>query len=295
MRIELRHLRYFVAVAEELHFGRAADRVRVAQPALSRQIRQLETYVGAALFERTSRTVRLTAAGATFVPRAQELLDRLSADVSEAARIARGESGRLDIAFISSAAQAISSTLSVFAHERPDVRVRLHEGFTDASLDLVERAAADLAIVRDADEREGISVTPLVVEEFVVVLPTTHRLAGRATVTAGQLAAYPLILFPARAGDRARSLNLQPFHERSLEADIALEGSSWGTILQLVAAGLGVTIAPRSVVSPLPEGTTAIPLAGSKARSVVQLAIRTHDDRPLVSRFQDIALAREGR
>ncbi|GAA3557317.1 LysR family transcriptional regulator [Amycolatopsis ultiminotia] len=290
-RIELRHLRYFAAVAEELHFGRAAQRVRIAQPALSQQIRQLETFVGAALFERTSRSVRLTAAGAVFLPRARELLERLSADVAEAARVARGEAGRLDIAFISSAANSVSSALRAFTQDRPHVQVRLQEGFTSTTLDLLERAAADLGIVRDAEERNGISLTPLLEEPFVAVLPAQHPLAGRNAVTAAQLAPCPLVLFPARAGARARARNLQPFHEASLEPDIAFEGSEWNTVFHLVAAGLGVTIAPRSAASPLPEGTVVAALAGTDARSTVQLATRTDDERPLVRQFQSIAVA----
>jgi len=289
-RVELRHLRYFVAVAEELHFGRAAHRVGIAQPALSQQIRQLETYMGVALLRRTSRSVSLTAAGEGFLPRARELLARLSADVAEAARVARGEAGRLDLAFVSSAASSVSAALGVFTRDRPDVHVRLHEGFTNATLDLLERAAADVGIVRDADERSGISLTSLLDEPFVAVMSATHPLAGRAVVTAGQLVAFPLISFPARAGARARSLNMQPFHEASLEPEIAFEGSEWNTILHLVAAGLGVTIAPRSAVRPLPEGAVTAALAGTDARSTVQLATRTDDDRPLVRQFRGTVL-----
>jgi len=289
-KIELRHLRYFVAVAEELHFGHAAQCVRIAQPALSQQIRQLETLMGVSLLTRTSRSVRLTAAGDAFLTRARELLGRLSADVAEASRVARGEAGRLDLAFISSAASTVSSALRAFTQDRPDVHVRLQEGFTGTTLDLLERAAADVGIVRDADERDGISLAPLLEEPFVAVLPTTHPLAGHDTVTAGQLASSPLILFPAQAGARAHSLNLQPFREASMAPDIAFEGSEWNTILHLVSAGLGVTIAPRSAATPLPDGAVSVTLTGTDARSTVQLATRTDDDRPLVRQFQSIML-----
>ncbi|SDT00426.1 LysR substrate-binding domain-containing protein [Microlunatus soli] len=288
-RIELRHLRYFVAVAEELHFGRAARRLRIAQPALSQQIRRLEGFIGAALFERTSRSVRLTAAGEAFLPRADALLGRLSADVAETGRIARGEAGRLDIAFISSAAGPMSSALLAFTADRPEVRIRLQEGFTSTTLDRLQRAAADVGFVRDAEERNGISLTTLLAEPFVAVLPITHPSAARPAVEAAQLAGSPLVLFPARAGAHAHAVNLQPFREAALEPDIAFEGSEWNTILHLVSARLGVTIAPRSAARPLPAGTVAIPLTGTDARSTVQLATRAEDDRPLVRQFGTIA------
>ncbi|MFF3671800.1 LysR family transcriptional regulator [Microtetraspora malaysiensis] len=286
--IEFRHLRYFVAVADELHFGRAAQRLRIAQPALSQQIRQLERLIGATLFERTSRSVRLTAAGEAFLPRARDLLDRLSADVTEAARVARGEAGRLDVAFISSAASALSLALRTFTQDRPEVQVRLHEGFTSTTLDRLERGTADVGIVRDADERDGITLTPLVDEEFLAVMPSTHPLATSGTVTAAQLVSSPLVLFPPNAGPRAHARNLQPFREALLDPQIIFEGSEWNTILHLVAAGIGVTIAPRGATRPLPEGTVIAELADTNARSTVQLATRVGDDRPLVREFQNI-------
>ncbi|MER6943041.1 LysR substrate-binding domain-containing protein [Nonomuraea sp. NPDC000554] len=286
--IEFRHLRYFVAVADELHFGRAAQRLRIAQPALSQQIRQLERLIGAMLFERTSRSVRLTAAGEAFLPRARDLLARLSADVTEAARVARGEAGRLDVAFISSAASALSSVLRTFTQDRPEVQVRLHEGFTSTTLDRLERGTADVGIVRDAGERDGITLTPLLDEEFLAVMPSTHPLATSGTVTAAQLVSWPLVLYPPNAGPHAHARNLQPFREAFLEPQIIFEGSEWNTILHLVAAGIGVTIAPRGATHPLPEGTVIAELADTNARSTVQLATRVGDDRPLVREFQNI-------
>src|SRR5262245_47065115 len=119
-RVELRHLRYFLAVAEELHFGRAARRVHIAQPALSQQIRQLEKIVGVELFRRTSRSVLLTEAGATFRQRARDLLGRLAADLDEAGRVGRGEAGRLDVGFSASAAAIVGEYLREFSRLRPD-------------------------------------------------------------------------------------------------------------------------------------------------------------------------------
>src|SRR5215467_9035255 len=120
--VEFRHLRYFLAVAEELHFGRAAQRLHIAQPALSQQISQLEKIVGVELFQRTSRSVHLTDAGATFQQRARDLLARLAADVDEAGRVGRGEAGRLDVAFSASAVTIASEYICRFSRLRPDVQ-----------------------------------------------------------------------------------------------------------------------------------------------------------------------------
>lgn len=288
-RIELRHLRYFLAVAEELHFGRAAARLHIAQPALSQQIRQLEGIVGSALFHRTSRLVELSAAGRTFQPRARDLLERLSADLDEARRVARGESGRLDIAFVSSAASTVSGVLSRMADERPDVAVRLHEGFTSTVIERLDDGVADIGIVRDADEHPGVALTTIFEERLAAVLPVGHELAARRRIRAAQLAPWPLVLFPPAAGTRAFATNMQPFREAGLDPDIALQGSEWNTILHLVASGLGVTVAPLSATRPMPAGAVAVPLIGTTARSRVQIARRTGDGNPLVEAFHSLA------
>lgn len=288
-RIELRHLRYFLAVAEELRFGRAAARLHIAQPALSQQIRQLEDLLGAPLLRRTSRVVELTAAGRAFQPRARDLLGRLSDDLDEARRVARGESGRLDIAFVSSASSTIGGLLRRVSDERPDVLVRLHEGFTSTVVDRIANGVADLGIVRDAEDHPGLSLTTLFEERFTAVLPAGHDLAARRRVHAAQLSAWPLVLFPPSAGAQAFTRTMQPFHEAGADPDIAFHASEWNTILHLVAHGLGVTIAPLSAATPLPAGAVAVPLAGTRARSRMQLAHRTGDDNPLVGAFAAIA------
>ncbi|MEU3562718.1 LysR substrate-binding domain-containing protein [Kitasatospora sp. NPDC006786] len=288
-RIELRHLRYFLALAEELHFGRAAQRLHIAQPALSQQIRQLEKIVGVELFRRTSRSVRLTDAGATFRPRAGDLLGRLAADLDEAGRVGRGETGRLDIAFITSATAIVSERLRAFSHRRPDVRVRLHDGFTVDVLTALERGTADIGIVRDAEERDDIDLALLTTERLVAVVPTDHPAAGNGRVKAAALAADPLILFPRSAGAHAFDVNTQPIRDTGNDVRVAQECSNWHTIIMLVAAGLGVTIAPHSATTLLPAGARRLELDGPPAVSRVLLATRRGDDRPLVRAFTAVS------
>ncbi|WP_037914597.1 LysR family transcriptional regulator [Actinacidiphila yeochonensis] len=284
-RVELRHLRYFLAVAEELHFGRAAQRLHIAQPALSQQIRQLERIVGVELLRRTSRSVRLTDAGAAFRPRAAELLGRLAADLDEAGRVGRGEAGRLDIAFITSATVILGQRLRAFSLRRPDVQVQLHDGFTVEVLTALRRGTADVGIVRDPEEHDEIDLSPLATERFVAVVPAEHAAAGRDRVDVSELAADPLILFPRVAGAHAFDVNTQPLRDAGIDVEVAQECSNWHTIVMLVAAGLGVTIAPYSITTLLPPGARRLELDGSAGPSRIFMATRRGDDRPLVRAF----------
>ncbi|MFE7352136.1 LysR family transcriptional regulator [Streptomyces sp. NPDC057543] len=283
--IEFRHLRYFLAVAEELHFGRAAQRLHIAQPALSQQIRQLEKIVGVELLRRTSRSVRLTEAGATFQPRARDLLGRLASDLDEAGRVGRGEAGRLDVAFITSATTIVSERLRAFSRRRPDVQVKLHDGFTVDVLAALERGTADIGIVRDADERDDIDLSLLTTERFVAVVPAEHPAARGNHVEATALAADPLILFPRSAGAHAFDVNTQPLQDAGIDVQAAQEFSNWHTIIMFVSAGLGVSIAPYSATTLLPPGVRRLELDGPPAMSRIFMATRRGDDRPLVRAF----------
>lgn len=283
-KVELRHLRYFLAVAEELHFGRAAQRLRIAQPALSQQVRQLEKIIGVELFARTSRSVRLTEAGATFRQRARDLLGRLADDLDEAGRIGRGEAGRLDLAFSSSAVSIVSEHIREFSRFRPDVQVTSHDGVTADVLAALERGTADVALVRDVQERDDITLTLLASERLVAVVPAGHPAAGRDRVEASALAGYPLILFSRSIGPHAFDLYTQPLRDAGVDVHVVQECSSWHTIITFVAAGLGVTIAPYSATSPLPPGARRIELSGP-TESVIHMATRRGDNRPLVRAF----------
>ncbi|WP_030912251.1 LysR family transcriptional regulator [Streptomyces sp. NRRL F-5126] len=284
-RIELRHLRYFLALTEELHFGHASQRLHIAQPALSQQIRQLEKIVGVELFRRTSRSVRLTEAGAAFRPRAQSLLDTLAADVDEAGRVGRGETGRLDVAFITSATGIVAGHLRAFSRYRPEVQVKLQDGFTTDVLAALERGTADVGIVRDAEKRDDIDLSLLASERFVAVVPADHPAAEGDRVHARALATDPLILFPRSAGPKAFDTNTQPLRNAGVDVQVAQECSNWHTIVTFVAAGLGVTIAPYSVTTPLTAGARRLELDGPATVSRIFMATRQGDDRPLVRAF----------
>jgi DNA-binding transcriptional LysR family regulator len=289
-RIELRHLRYFVAVAEELHFGRAATRLHMAQPPLSQQIRRLEQLVGTPLLERTSRRVALTAAGGTFLERSRRLLAQSQADIEEAGRIGRGEEGRIDVGFIeSSIPLGITERIRAFRLRYPAVHVQLHQGFTSQILERVHARDVDMGFVRDVEADPALEIATIATERFVAVVPSSHPQADRQTVDAAVLRDDAFVFYPRAAGERAYLRNLEPCRDAGYEPRVVQEATSWVTLLHLVAAGLGVTIAPQSATIHAPDGVRAIPLRGSPARSDVQLIRRVGDARAVLENFLQVS------
>jgi DNA-binding transcriptional LysR family regulator len=291
--IELRHLRYFIAVAEELHFGRAAQRLHLAQPPLSQQIRKLEEILGYPLFDRTSRSVALTAAGLVFLERAQRTLRNVERDMEEARSVGRGEVGSLHIGFVSSA--MLTSLPAIFRNYRvayPNVRLQLHESFTSRVIEGLQNGALDAGILRDGDPTEGLIATPIYSERFVAVLPASHPRARQASISPAALRDEPFVYYPRSAGHRAFEKPLSLCEEHGFRPQIVQEASHWLTILRLIGAGLGVSIAPacvRHIVSP---GVVCVLLQLSRNRpkvvSEVELAWRAGESRPIVTQFAHI-------
>lgn len=288
MDLELRHLRYFVAVAEERHFSRAALRLHMAQPPLSQQIRRLEAIVGTTLLVRTSRSVSLTPAGAAFLDRARRILALAGESIDEASRIGRGEEGTLDIGFVSSAITlGVPERIQAFRTRFPAIHTRLHEGQTAQILTRLKRQEIDLGIVRDAEASPDLDRVTLATEGYVAVLPKHHPLTGRRSLDARALRDEPFVLYPRSAGELAYRRNLQPCVDAGYEARIIQQATNWVTIFHLVGAGVGVTVAPKSAAVIRPESLVSIPLKGS-ARSEVQLVTRRDDDRAIVHNFATI-------
>ncbi|MFB7722649.1 LysR family transcriptional regulator [Nocardia sp. NPDC056100] len=287
--VELRHLRYFRAVAEELHFGRAAARLHIAQPALTQQIQRLETLLGARLFDRTSRTVALTAAGTVLLERSRALLGHAERDLAEIHRIGQGSQGTLYLGFVPSVLPLEPLRgVRAFRDRFPLVEVDLVEGFTSHLMERLAHGALDLAIVRDPDEQPGTVTTPLITEPFVAILPADHPDAHRDSITGTELVTNPMVFYPRAAGGRAYDKNLAPLLESGHRPRIVQEGTNWTILLYLVAAGLGVTVAPRSATFTAPESVRIIPLAGTDAATTIYTAHRADDNRPLVRNLLDL-------
>ena len=288
--IELRHLRYFVAVAEELHFGRAALRLNLAQPPLSQQIRKLEDILGHSLFTRTSRAVRLTAAGEVFLERARRTLRNVQEDLDEARSIGRGEVGSLRVGFIGSAMLTpLPAMLGRYRRQFPQVQLQLHEAHTSRVLQLLADETLDAGILRDGGPTSGFHIETLFSEPFVAILPTQHPLAANKTINAAQLRDEPFVFFTPTAGTHAFERGIAPCTEQGYRPKVVQEAPQWLTILRLVGAGLGVTIAPACVRQIASDNVVCLNLRGTQARSDIELAYRTGEDRTIVSTFATIA------
>jgi DNA-binding transcriptional LysR family regulator len=292
MDIELRHLRYFVAVAEELHFGHAAARLHMAQPPLSQAIRRLEEGIGCQLLARTSRSVALTPAGTAFLERARRTLRNVESDVQEARSIGQGQQGLLNVGFVGSAMlSTLPSILSRYVAAYPGVQRALHESFPSRVIDGLVAGDVDAGIVRDAEPVEGLIATPMLTEPFVAVLPAGHPAAGRASMSVAALAGTPFVLPPRSAGARAFEKPLVLCEEHGFRPRVAHEATHWLTILRLVGAGLGVSIAPACVRRIATPEVACVALDETRVVSELGLVHRQGEARPMVHALRRIATA----
>ena len=295
--IELRHLRYFVAVAEELHFGRAAKRLHLAQPPLSQQIRKLEEIVGHSLFARTSRAVKLTSAGEAFLDRARRTLRHVEEDLEEARSVGRGEVGFLKVGFIgSSMLTRLPATLGLYRRQFPKVKLQLREFHTSGVIQGLIDNTLDVGFVRDSGPTEGLEVEPLFSESFIVVLPAKHRLAKQNAFTGSELRDEPFVLFTPTASKRAWEKTMAICEAHGYRPNVVQEAPQWLTIMRLVGAGLGVTLAPECVRRIATSDVVCRKLRVQRqdrdqhSWSDIELAYRSGDARPIVTSF--CALAR---
>lgn len=202
--IDLRHLRYFLAVAEELHFGHAARRLHIAQPPLSQQIRRLEQEIGYPLFLRTSRSVKLTPAGKALMDRAHRTLQKVDDDLEAVRSVARGEVGVLKVGFVGSAMLTrLPAILRKYRRMYASVQLHLNELHTSQLIDALREGSADVALARDAGAAEDLHVERVFVEPFVAVVPKKHPLAARRSIPVARLRGEPFVFFPRAAGSYA--------------------------------------------------------------------------------------------
>ncbi len=260
--MELRHLRHFVAVAEELHFGRAAKRLRMAQPPLSQSIKRLEESLHTRLLERDSRQVRLTPAGAALLGEAREVLAR--ADLAERTvhRVASGEVGRLRIGFVPMSTMHILPQAILRFHKRwPDVDVRLHERTSKAQSDSVRDGTLDAGIViRHLTDTAGLAVCELERCSYVAVVPASWPMAKHKAIRLADLAGQPLLMFP----QQMREHFFPPFAAACRRAGfvpkIAQRIVQPYTMFNLVANGLGIGIVQDTAGSLKIEGVAYVPI-----------------------------------
>ncbi|MFV3077037.1 LysR substrate-binding domain-containing protein [Niveispirillum fermenti] len=288
--ISLSQLHAFTLVAEELHFGRAAARLGIAQPPLSQQIQRLEAFIGHRLFERDTRKVQLTDAGRAMQAFANRLLLDMAEGIDRVQRVGRGEAGVLTVGFTSTTAlHVLPAIVQANRQHYPDVDLRLVEILPEPLWDSLRSGRIDFALSRDMLPEPGVDVIDLLHETYIVVLPAGHALAaGHGPVPLAALAGERFILFPrnrvSRYHDRLRELCLQAgFAPRSVQ-----EAPGWQTAISLVGAGVGITILPACTASLTLPGVVFRPV-DSPARSSITLSRRAGDDRALVGNFLSVA------
>ena len=284
--LELRHLRYFVAVAEELHFGRAAQRLHLAQPPLSQQIRKLEDIVGHRLLSRTSRAVRLTSAGEIFLARARRTLQSVQEDLEETRSVGRGEAGYLRVGFIASGMlTSVPRLLEQYRRRYPNVNLQLREYFTSGVMQAMGKGELDAGFLRDGGPAEGFIVKSIFSEPFIAVLPASHRLARRKSISARDLRDEPFVRFPQAAGARHYEKWLMVCEAKGFRPHVVQEAPQWLTILRLVGVGMGVTIAPSCVRQIASSDVVCCTIRDAEVRSEIELAYRADEDRAIVKSF----------
>ena len=293
MVVELRHLRYFVAVAEELHFGRAAKRLHIVQPTLSAQIVRLEEELGVPLFYRTKRRVELTSAGTAFLPEARRTLEQSERAIREARRAASGETGRLAIGLVGSATYSVlTEVLSVYRERFPDVILAPREMNTVGQVEALREGTIEVGFLRPASgfEAQDLRLEVFIREPMVVVLPKDHRLATLKLVPLEALAAEPFVL-PSR--EREPGFNEQvtrACQEAGFTPTVVQEVTEMQVGLGLGAAGLGVVgLLPSSVRNITASGIVFKKLAKPVPEMDLSVAWRPEALSPAARAFLDAA------
>lgn len=283
---ELRHLRYFLAVAEELHFTRAARRLNIAQPPLSIQIRQLESLIGATLFVRNRRTVTLTPAGVALVDGARRTLAEAERSADAARRASSGEVQTLRVGFTDSAALSVlPAIVRRFSRDHPEVRLELTEDATQAQLDAVEKERVDVALVRGPLSAKSLRTVVLLREPFIIALPAAHPLTNHRTLSLQAVAKEPIVMFPRHLAPQFHDTVVGVFRRARLSLNVVQEAAEYQTITSLVAAGLGISIVPESVANLGRKGVVYRPLRGVTPRAQVVAAFRADHGSPPLDKF----------
>jgi len=286
--MELRHLRYFVAVAEEKHFTRAAERLGIGQPPLSQQIQQLERELGARLFHRLSRGVELTEVGAIFLVDARLALEAAARAAENARRAARGELGTLQIGFTISASfhPFVPKVILRFRSSHPAVTLTMREGNSAALLNSVRDGQLDLAIVRPpARFHEGLEIEELFSEDMVIVLSESHRLSHRSAIDLAELAHDDFVLYARHTGPGVFDAIVAGCQQAGFSPHVTQEAPQMSSTINLVAAGLGVSVVPAAIRSLRAEGVRYIPISGTAPRATLSMAYRRFERGPAALSF----------
>jgi DNA-binding transcriptional LysR family regulator len=247
--MELRHLRYFIAVAEELHFGRAANRLQISQPPLSQQIKQLETELGLLLFSRTRQRVDLTTAGKSFLQNAYKVMNLIDQACEEAKRVDRGESGQLILAFTGAIAfDLLPTILRAYQEQYPNINIILKQMTTAEQIKSFQKKAIHVGLVVMPVTSESLNIELLHEEPFIVVLPKTHHLAQqKGKVNLANLVNEQFIMTPRNSGEGYYDSIISLCQSAGFIPKKTQEAEELHTVVSFVASGMGIAILPSSI------------------------------------------------
>jgi DNA-binding transcriptional LysR family regulator len=288
--MELRHLRYFIAVAEELHFGRAASRLLIVQPSLSQQIRQLEEELGFPLLRRTKRSVQLTDAGTVFLAAARQILRQVQEAKRAALRAYRGEVGRLVVGYISTSTyDLLPMMLRAYRERFPDVEVALRELTTPAQVRALEDDEIQVGLLRLPISSALVNVEVARREPIVCVLPEEHPLARRERIAMPLLAHEPFVLQSRQLGGGYYVQLMKLCLAAGFSPNVVQEVTETYTIVGLVAAGIGVSLVPQSIRNMRSEGIVYRELEGAATMTEIALAWQRNTHSMTVQNFLTVA------
>jgi len=290
--MNLRQLRYFIAVAEELHFGRAAERLHVSQPPITRQIQALEEALGAQLFNRTPRGVELTQAGTLFLDEARTIVERLNQAADRVHRAAEGGLGRIDLAIFGSAILSyIPRVVLEFKRRYPDVKVVMHTLGKVAQIEALQNRSIDLGFNRMLTPVPGLTIEELAQEPLFAAVPDPGPHAALSSVALSDLAKEPMLLFPASPTRGFVEKVTGLCHEAGFAPNVAQVVGDGLTAMALVAAGFGVCLVPDSITQISMPGVKYLPIepSGSNNQVDISCVYREGDKSPILANFLEIA------
>jgi DNA-binding transcriptional LysR family regulator len=290
--MKLHFLRYFCVLAEELHFGRAADRLAITQPPLSSAIKALEQELGVQLLERDSRRVRLTPAGAAFLVEANQILERVDKASSVAKAVARGMHGRLEVGVTGSLLyRKVPAIVKAFRREMPAVDVVLREMSTADQTAALLHGQLHAGFINAAAVPPQLQSMPLAADEFVLCLPSDHAKANAASVKLQDLAGEQFVMFSRDVAPANHDNVIAIFSQAGIHPTTVHAARQWLTIIAMVAHGLGVSLVPRSLSRSKVDGVRFVRLRGVHAQSPALLAWNPEFGAAAVASFLEVARA----
>ncbi|WP_097460441.1 LysR substrate-binding domain-containing protein [Mangrovitalea sediminis] len=292
--MELRHLRYFVTLAETLHFGQAAQRLHISQPPLSQQIKALEDEIGVSLLERTRRKVELTEAGRAFLPAAKRILEDTERAVRQAQRAAQGEVGEIHIGFTGSLpfTEVMPNIIYRFRRTYPDVQLTLREQPSNQQIEQLQDGRLDIGFLRgdrNLGPASGVALFRLLSEPLVVALNESHPMAGSSRIAMADLRNEPFINYASYLGVGLPTQVIALCHAAGFTPNIVQEAEEMPTVLGLVAAGLGISLVTASMAQIRIPHVRYIPLEAQGAHSDIFLAYAKQGLSPKIRNFLRLA------